>query len=243
MFSKKQKKWARRRDAGSRSKFAFLIVFAYRFRALRPISLYIANRLEGGMLFSQTLRRLLETFHGVTVGAYTYGPCLRPGAMPPGTRVGAYCSLAPGIKVRRRNHPSGTLSQHPFFYASIAGLLEKDTIHKEADNPLTIGSDVWIGDNVLVMPRCASIGNGAMIGAGSVVTKDVAPYTIVAGNPARLLAQRYDDGIIALLEESRWWELPLSELLDDADGILLEPMTIDRLRSFCERLHRHGASG
>jgi len=242
MFSKEQKEWARRREAQSLSKLSAMILAAYRVRALRPLCLRLASRLEGGVFFSKTLRQLLRTYHGVSVGAYSYGPCLRPGGMPAGTQIGAYCSLADGIKVRRRNHPSNTLSQHPFFYNAAVGLLEKDTIRKESENPLIIGNDVWIGDNVLIMPKCKMIGNGAMIGAGSVVTKDVPSYTIVAGNPARPLADRYDEDTKALLEEARWWEMTLPDLLG-ADDLLLQAITPDRLRMFGSKLGSAQRSG
>ena len=73
-------------------------------------------------------------------------------------------------------------------------------------------NDVWVGANVTIMPGCKKIGNGAIIGGGSVVTHDVPPYAIVAGNPAKILRYRFDEDIIKKLEESKWWELELDEL-------------------------------
>lgn len=228
MLSPKQKEWAQKKDKASLSKLSKLLRWSYRFRILRPLCRQASIKLEGGFFFSQTLRKLLVDHHGVDVGKYSYGPCLVPGLWPAGTRIGAYCSIANGVKTRRRNHPSERLSQHPFFYNAAIGLLGRDSIELEKDNPLEIGNDVWIGDNVLIMPKCKKIGNGAMIGAGSVVTKDVPPYTIVAGNPARRLADRYDEETIASLEKSRWWEFSLSELLA-TETPLLAPVSIDDL--------------
>ena len=126
------------------------------------------------------------------------------------------------------------LSQHPFFYSDNIGLIP-ERIVKNEDNPLTIGSDVWIGDNVIILPRRQSIGNGAMIGAGSIVTRDVEPYTIVTGAPAKLLKRRYAPEIEVLVVDSRWWELSLPELLEVGD-LLIETLDIEALRCFSETL-------
>jgi len=171
----------------------------------------------------------------VLVGAYSYGPCLTPGALPPGTTVGAYCSIADGLKIHRRNHPEGTLSQHPLFYNRALGLVSSDTITRVEDNPLRIGNDVWIGDRVIVLPRCRTIGDGAIVGAGSILTRDVEPFSIVVGAPARKVRMRYDEETIRLICRSSWWELPLPELLG-ADTLLIEPMAIDPLRAFVDSL-------
>ena len=74
-----------------------------------------------------------------------------------------------------------------------------------------VGNDVWIGQNVTILPG-VSIGDGAIIGAESVVAGDVAPYTIVAGNPARLVRRRFDHKTQALLEQLRWWDRPPEEI-------------------------------
>lgn len=92
--------------------------------------------------------------------------------------------------------------------------------------PLEIGHDVWIGANAIILPGVSRIGNGAVIGAGSVVTKDVGPYEIVAGNPARAIRMRFDERQIAALESSRRWELDRHELADrigELDAMLQNP--------------------
>lgn len=70
---------------------------------------------------------------------------------------------------------------------------------------LTIGHDVWIGEWVIILPNVKRIGNGAIIGAGSIVTKDVPAYMIVAGNPARIIGKRFSDNVIMKLEQTQWW--------------------------------------
>lgn len=187
--------------------------------------------MEGGQFFSFTLRQILKSYHQTQVGRYSYGPCLVPYALPAGTIVGSYCSLANELKMYRRNHPTTTLTQHPFFFNGQVGLLGADSIENIDSNPCRIGNDVWIGDRVLIMPACQLIGDGAIVGAGSVVTRDVEPFTVVAGNPARMIRKRFSDEIIEELQRSRWWDLTLTELLE-ANDLLLSPVSLASLRHF-----------
>ena len=76
-----------------------------------------------------------------------------------------------------------------------------------------MGNDVWIGRNSTILPG-VQIGDGAIIAAHSVVTKDVGPYQVVGGNPARFLKKRFDDALIALLLQVRWWDFPLEKLVE-----------------------------
>ena len=80
-------------------------------------------------------------------------------------------------------------------------------------NKLEIGNDCWIGSNVVITAKCHSIGNGAVVGAGSIVTHDVEPYSVVAGNPARKIKKRFNDNEIDMLEKSKWYELTPDILL------------------------------
>ena len=193
-------------------------------------------------MHSTTLRHLLRNFHRVTVGHYSYGACLAPGLLPPGTLVGNYCSVAEGLRVFRRNHPIANLSQHPFFYNAELGLLDEDTIEQIQDNPLTIGHDVWIGASVTILPGCKNIGNGAIIGACSVVTKDILPYTINVGNPARRIGDRFNHDICAQIERTQWWTLSLTEL-GAAGNLLYAPVTKDGLEMFLSLLESDDAAG
>lgn len=94
---------------------------------------------------------------------------------------------------------------------------------------LRVGHDVWIGHGAVVLGS-VTVGNGAVIGANSVVSSDVAPYTIVAGAPARLVRPRFDDELIELLESWAWWDLDDSEIRSHGDLIDLD-LTADRDRS------------
>lgn len=202
-------------DAG-KSRVGPTLIRLYRWHRLRSLVIRLCQRLEGHLMFSQTMRDILLRYHEVEVGAYSYGDVLRPNVLPPGTRVGRYCSVGKELIVRRRDHPLDRMSTHPAFYDRRIGLLKVDTIPSNLENPLTIGNDVWIGDRVLILSGCKSIGNGAVLAAGSVVTRDVPAYAVVGGVPARLIRMRFDQDHIAKLEESNWWEKSLSEIIENA---------------------------
>lgn len=94
-------------------------------------------------------------------------------------------------------------STHPLFCNPALGAVKKDKVERKT---LTIGNDVWIGYGVTILNGCTSIGNGAVIGAGSVVTKNIDAYGIYAGNPARLIHYRFPKQIQDELEKSKWYE-------------------------------------
>ncbi len=185
----------------------------YKVHALRGLVLRACARLEGGLMTSTTLRDILKGTHKVVVGQYSYGPILTPGVLPPGTRVGRYCSVGSQLIVRRRDHPIERPFLHPYFYNSALGLLRRDSIQYDVENPLEIGHDVWIGDRVTILSGCKSIGNGAVLAAGAVVTRDVPAYAIVGGTPARVIRSRFEADKIADLEESQWWERDIASLI------------------------------
>lgn len=218
---------ARSRETAEHSRCSGALMGAYRFKRLRPLILRLCTRLEGGAIFSGTLRDILRFHHGVSIGRYSYGDIMRPGVLSPGSTVGAYCSVGRELIVRRRDHPVDRLSQSPLFYNRSLGLVRRDTIESDRDNPLEIGHDVWIGDRVTVLSGCKRIGNGAIVAAGAVVTRDVPPYTIVGGVPAKPIRERFPEALARRVEATRWWELSLTDLLAHAPALLVEAATLD----------------
>ena len=187
----------------NRSPLSALLVNAYAVRPFRPLCLQLALKLERGEFHSATLRIILARYHGLRIGAYSYGPCLTPGLFPPGVTVGRYVSIAHGVRVLLRNHPTDRISMHPFFFNHRLGYVEEDTVPA---GRLWIGHDAWLGENAIITPSCRRIGIGAVIGAGAVVTRDVPDFAIVAGNPAGLIRYRLSPDTIPQLVESRFWE-------------------------------------
>jgi len=116
--------------------------------------------------------------------------------------IGRYCSIGPNVKTISGNHPISFYSIHPAVYKQFPQYIDKD--FNEDLGSVNIGNDVWIGDSVLIKGGIC-IGDGAIIGMGSVVVKDVPPFSIVCGNPAKVLRYRFDDEKISVLLKSKWW--------------------------------------
>lgn len=175
---------------------------------LRAKCLALSFRLEGGQHFSHSAREILRVRCGVQIGAYSYGHCFVPFAFPPGVVVGRYVSIADGVNIFTRNHPMNTLSTHPFFFNSCLGVIEKDAV---AYGPFEIAADAWVGANAIFTPGCKRVGLGAVVGAGSVVTKDVPDFAVVVGNPAKIIKMRFGEETCEAIRASQWWEKSLNE--------------------------------
>lgn len=138
-------------------------------------------------------------------------------------RIGKFCSIACGAKFlfNCANHSLRSLSTYtfPLFYDEWE--LGKADVASAWDNKgdIVIGNDVWIGFEAVIMAG-VHIGNGAIIGARAVVTKDVAPYTIVGGVPAQAIRKRFDDATISRLESLRWWDWSKERIRRELPGIM-----------------------
>ncbi|MCD8151344.1 MAG: CatB-related O-acetyltransferase [Clostridiales bacterium] len=118
--------------------------------------------------------------------------------------VGNFCSISYNVSLGAGSHPMGRITGSAAFYQPRFGLVDKASYSSTSQQTI-IGHSVWIGCNAVVMGGI-NIGNGAVIGAGAVVTHDVKPYEIVAGVPAAHLRWRFSQETIELLEKLKWWE-------------------------------------
>lgn len=137
------------------------------------------------------------------------------------TKIGAFCSIGSSCSIGGGVHPTDRVSTSPVFYDSSNCFKEKNYISADSRNPVKqpqtiIGNDVWIGENVFVSAG-VNIGDGAVIGAHAVITKDVPPYAIVAGVPAKVLRYRFDEATIAELMATQWWEWSDEELAENKE--------------------------
>jgi virginiamycin A acetyltransferase len=178
-------------------------------RSLRDLCLRVLKKIDGGELTSLTLRRIFRDYHKVDIGLYTHGHCFVPFAYDEKTIIGRYCSVAHGSVALNANHPIHYKSSHGYFFNPQLGVCSKRAVE---NTQLSIGNDVWIGRNAIILPFVENIGNGAVIGAGSVVNKNVPPYAIVLGNPARIVKYRFKDKVIQKLLQEKWWENSIGNL-------------------------------
>lgn len=156
----------------------------------------------------------------VSVGAFTY---LGADSHCTAVSIGRYCSLAKLVQIGLSRHPADRLTTSPIswmhFDAFESPFRDEDLSWERTlplaayeDRPVTtIGNDVWIGANAYIKDGI-TIGDGAIVGAHAVVTRDVPPYAIVGGNPARVIRMRFDDATIERMQAAAWWHYNLLDL-------------------------------
>ena len=156
----------------------------------------------------------VTVYAGSEIGKYTY---INVGSVIyGGVSLGRYCSVGRSVEIGAAHHPVDYLSTHPFQVARSLFMKDPDyaSVERKAwrfHRKTHIGHDVWIGAKACIMSG-VTIGSGAVIGAGAVVTKDVEPYSIIGGVPAKLIKKRFPDEVIAELLEVEWWDIPMSKI-------------------------------
>jgi phosphonate metabolism protein (transferase hexapeptide repeat family) len=136
-------------------------------------------------------------------------------------QIGKFVNIASDVRINPGNHPVEWVSQHHFLYRmtryDLAGHDDESFFAWRRLQKVVVGHDVWIGHRTIVLPGI-TIGNGAVVGAGTVVTRDVPPYTVVAGVPGRRIRSRFPEAVWRRLEQTAWWDWEhqvLAERLDD----------------------------
>ena len=193
-----------------------LLVRFYRYqnkytrKAIRAFLLRKGLRAE---IYSKTLREIFSKYHGVDVGMYSHFAF--HGRFPHGTIIGRYCSIDSNLLVINGSHPIQHRSSHGFFFNPNLEYVDKLLIKRRTK--LIIGNDVYIGLKVIILPQVTNIGDGSVIAAGSVVVKDVPPFAVVGGNPAKIIRYRFAPETINKIIASQWWTKDIDELKADEE--------------------------
>ena len=156
-------------------------------------------------LFSRKKKSLQDRYPQYRIGKWTYGnPRVRSWGEGATLEIGAFCSIAEGVKIfLGGEHRIEWTTTFPFPVLWESARHIKG--HPKTKGDVIIGNDVWLGADSVILSG-VTIGDGAVVGARSVITNDIPPYAIVAGNPARMVKKRFDDLTIGRLLEVRWWE-------------------------------------
>jgi acetyltransferase-like isoleucine patch superfamily enzyme len=145
--------------------------------------------------------------------------------------IGKFCSIASKVSIGLGAHPTTMVSSHPAFY-SVTQPLTRSFCRTDSFPPfkrIEIGHDVWIGQGAMIIDGL-KVGTGAVVAAGAIVTKDVPPYAIVGGVPAKVIKYRFNEEVREKLLTSKWWEMP-DEWLEKYCDLFLDPNKLLELLS------------
>lgn len=197
-----------------------------------PIYLEHHNRIAGVIPIGQELAFdapvLAEPYATFEAGGFwnSGGFSYSRSVLPPNTKVGRYCSISWRVGVLGTAHPLHHISTHIFTFrehyargiAAREGRAPRPAAFVPERGPVVIGNDVWIGQDVLIQ-QGVRIGDGAVVAAGAVVTRDVPPFAIVGGNPARIIRYRFPEPLIERIRRVAWWRYHVADFagLDVAD--------------------------
>lgn len=195
-------------------------------KLMNKIILYLERENIGE---SKLVRDFYREKYKVDVDMYSYGGCFSPTFNNGGkVSIGKYCSIAENVRYFAANHPIEKVTTSAYFYNSNFSKLPVKDVER---GTLKIGNDVWIGYGVIITNKCKNIGDGAVIGAGSIVTKDIPDYAIVAGNPARVIRYRFAEKNIELIKSTAWWNYTPQELIKVYD-------VMDNLEKFTDEIQK-----
>ena len=155
------------------------------------------------------------------IGDWTYGlpavVCYGEGVK---LKIGKFCSIADGVVfLLGGEHRMDMVTTYPL--NAFFPFADSQMSHRKIKGDIIVGNDVWIGRNALILSG-VTIGNGAVIGAGAVIAKDVPPYAMVVGNPAKVLRLRFDEATIEALNRIAWWDWPMEKVQESLPLLLSE---------------------
>lgn len=183
--------------------------------------------------FKEGYRYISEKHFGFTVGKYSTGYeqfWHKPKLIK---SIGAFCNIsADNVIIAGGNHPLSTVSTHAFFFHDKYHFVKDNhSIDDYANNEkIIIGNDVWIGANVSILPG-VKIGDGAVLAAGAVVNKDVPPYAIVGGIPAKVIKYRFNEATITSLLKLAWWDWSDEKIKENTPYMWNPKLLIDKNKS------------
>lgn len=171
-----------------------------------------------------------SSLHRVELGDYSY---LGPRCIVGDATIGKFCAIAAEVRIGAPNHPMDRPSMHRFSYCpeyySVDAVRDDSFFDQRREDRVVIGNDVWIGHGVIVLPG-VKVGDGAVLAAGAVVTKDVQPYTIAGGVPAKIIRERFTRTIAERLTSIAWWDWPFETIM-----ARLADFQSSDIEAFCER--------
>lgn len=167
---------------------------------------------------------------GVSIGDYSY---IGRGTIVHNTSIGKFCSISDFCVIGLPGHSINTISSSPIFSGVRNGTKSSWVSKNKPHDPIDvkIGNDVWIGYRAMI-PTNITIGDGAVIAAGAVVVKDVPPYAVVGGVPAKIIKYRFTQDVINKLQELRFWERPDEEIKKNLDLFQKEGFTVEDLNNW-----------
>ena len=170
--------------------------------------------------------------NAVSIGDYSY---VGKGTVAHNTTIGKFCSISDYCVIGLPGHNMRTISTSPIF-ARVKNGTQSSWVKKNMQSipfDVTIGHDVWIGYRAII-PGKVTIGDGAVIAAGAVVTKDVPPYAVVGGVPAKVIRYRFSEDVIDHLLDLRFWERPDNEIKKNLDMFQNESITVEDIDKWIE---------
>ena len=166
---------------------------------------------------------------GSKIGAYSY---IGNGTTLENAEIGKYCSISDNCRIGMGSHTLNLLSTCPLFTEAVNGTQYKwveNDVNAAENKRVIIGNDVWIGYQSIILGGI-KIGDGAVVGAGAVVVKDVPPYSVVGGVPAKVLKYRFSDEIIKELLSIKWWDLPEQLIISNIKLFQQSPIHVENLK-------------